>query len=66
MKIPMIYSWYIRMVVQFKDGKARAQFYDDGNTFKPGEYSRYGNVPATEARTIFLSNITDKPENSKA
>lgn len=65
MKIPMSYSWYVRLVAQFKDGKARAQFYDDGNTFKPGEYSRYGNVPATEARTIFIHKSTKKPENIK-
>ena len=65
-KIPMSYSWYIRMVAQFKDGKVRAQFYDDGNTFKPGEYSRYGNVPATQARTMFVSSYTEKPENIKA
>ena len=62
----MNYGWYVRMVVQFKDGKVRAQFYDDGNVYKPAEYSQYGNVPATEARSMFVHNYTDKPENIKA
>lgn len=66
MKIPMSYGWYVRMVVQFKDGKARAQFYDDGNVYKPGEYSQYGSVPATESRTIFIHSMKNKPENIKA
>ena len=67
MKIPMDYSWYIRLVAQFKDGKVCVQFYDDGNAFKPGEYSKYGNVPATPARSMFIKSIiyTPKPENSK-
>ena len=33
--------------------------------YKPGEYSRYGNVPATQARTIFISTSFTKPENPK-
>ena len=41
MKMPIDYSWYIRLVAQFKDGKVRVQFYDDGNAFKPGEYSSF-------------------------
>ena len=65
MKLPMNYSWYIRMVVQFKDGKVRAQFYDDGNAFVPGEYSKYGNVPAIQARSMYVHTYTKKPENIK-
>jgi hypothetical protein len=30
------FSWYIRLVIQFKDGKMRTQYFDDGNTFQPG------------------------------
>jgi hypothetical protein len=67
MKIPMDYSWYIRLVAQFKDGKVRVQFYDDGNAFKPGEYSKYGNVPATPARSTFIKALIymPKPESVK-
>jgi hypothetical protein len=65
MKSPMNYSWYVRMVVQFKDGKTRAQFYDDGNSFIPGEYSKYGNVPAVTARTMYVHDYIKKPENIK-
>ena len=28
-------SWYIRMVVQFKDEKIRCSYYDDGNVYVP-------------------------------
>lgn len=31
------YSWYIRLVIQFKDGKIRCQYFDDGNTYQPSE-----------------------------
>lgn len=65
MKLPMNYSWYVRMVVQFKDGKVRAQFYDDGNSFIAGEYSKYGSVPAVPARTMYVHTYTKKPENVK-
>ena len=63
----MSYSWYIRLVAQFKDGKIRVQFYDDGNAFKPGEYSRYGSLPSTPARSIYIRsfNSTPKPEDPK-
>ena len=30
------YSWYIRLVIQIKDGKIRCQYFDDGNTYQPG------------------------------
>ncbi len=65
MKLPMNYSWYVRMVVQFKDGKARAQFYDDGNSFIAGEYSKYGSVPSVPARSMYVHTYTKKPENVK-
>jgi hypothetical protein len=65
MKIPHTMSWYVRLVAQFKDGKARIQFYDDGNAFKPGEYSRYGNIPSISARSLYVSYVTNKPESFK-
>ena len=65
MKIPLDMSWYVRMVVQFKDGKIRAQFYDDGNTFVAGTYSQYGSVPATQARTVYIKSYNKKPETFK-
>lgn len=65
MKTPLDRSWYVRMVVQFKDGKIRAQFFDDGNTFVAGTYSQYGSVPATQARTVFIKSFNKKPETFK-
>jgi hypothetical protein len=59
------YSWYVRMVVQFKDGKVRARFYDDGNVFKEGEYNKYGSIPSVAARSFFIRTYTEKPENIK-
>lgn len=46
------YSWYIRLVAQFKDEKIRIQYFDDGNTYQPG--SQYS--PAIKARIYKLSN----------
>jgi hypothetical protein len=65
MKLDMSNKWYVRLVAQFKDGKVRIQMYDDGNVFKPGEYSQYGNVPATPARSLYISNYKIKPESFK-
>ena len=65
LKSPYSMSWYVRMVAQFKDGKIRIQFYDDGNAFKPGSYSQYGSTPATQTRSLYISAITTKPESFK-
>lgn len=59
------YGWYVRMVAEFKDGKMRVSIYEDGNTFRPGEYSKYGNVPAVSARSIFLSSYQTPPNSVK-
>jgi hypothetical protein len=59
------YGWYVRLVAEFKDGKMRASIYEDGNTFRPGEYSKYGNVPAVQARSIFLSSYQTAPNSVK-
>lgn len=29
------YSWYVRLVIQFKDGKIKCSYYDDGNELIP-------------------------------
>jgi hypothetical protein len=55
------YSWYIRLVVQFKDGRMRAQYYDDGNTFQPG--LQYG--PDIRARQYRLANYFKEDNGRK-
>ena len=53
-------DWYIRLVIQFKDGKIRCSFYDDGNVMMlPTQYS--SSVPA---RTIKLKDYFKEEENS--
>ena len=44
-------SWYLRLIAEFKDGKMRVSFYDDGNAFWPG--NQY--APSTSARTYKLT-----------
>lgn len=44
-------DWYVRLVIEFKDGKVRVTFIDDGNAFWSG--NQY--APATRARTYKLS-----------
>jgi len=58
-------SWYVRLVAEFKEGKMRVSIYDDGNVFKPAEYSQYGNIPALQARTQFVSSFQIAPTNPK-
>jgi hypothetical protein len=67
MKTAVEYGWYVRLVAQFKDGKVRVQFYDDGNVFRPGEYLTYARTttPSTPARSMFISAVTIKPESYK-
>jgi hypothetical protein len=49
-------SWYIRMVVQVKDGRIRVQLFDDGNAYKPGSYSGGVSTPAMQARAYHLTD----------
>jgi hypothetical protein len=44
------YNWYIRLVIQIKDGKIRVLQYDDGNAFWPGSVSGGVVTPSREAR----------------
>lgn len=57
-------NWYIRMVIQFKDGKVRIRQYDDGNAFWPGSYSGGVSVPATSARKYRLTDYFKKDGTS--
>lgn len=41
-------SWYLRLVIQFKDNRIRCIFYDDGNVSMPPSQ----NIPGRPARTI--------------
>jgi hypothetical protein len=53
-------NWYIRLVIQVKDGKLRLLFYDDGNAFWPGD-GKY--VSSTMPRVYKLSNYFQEDEN---
>jgi hypothetical protein len=56
MGITSTLDWYVRMVVQVKDGRIRVQQFDDGNVFRPGSYSGGVSVPATQARVYHLND----------
>ena len=51
---------YIRLVIQFKDGRVKASFYDDGNTYYPA--SQYSSAVA--ARTYYRTDSFPKPEST--
>lgn len=42
------YTWYVRLVIQFKDGKIKCSYYEEGNGFVPSE----NGVPSMESRKI--------------
>lgn len=50
-------DWYVRLVVQVKENRARFLFYDDGNTFIPASYSGNIRIPATQARAYHVSSM---------
>jgi hypothetical protein len=53
--IKSYFEYYIRLVIQFKEGKIKCSYYDDGNVaVLPSKYQSF-----IEARTIFI------PENFK-
>ncbi len=52
-------KYYVRMVVQFKDNKVRAQFYDDGNV------AGYLGLTPVKPRAYYISMFTTKPSNYK-
>ena len=50
--VKSIRGWYIRLVIQFKEGKFKMLYYDDGNTFTPG--SQY--APPVSSRTYYFKD----------
>lgn len=56
MGITSTLDWYVRMVIQVKDGRIRVQQFDDGNVFRPGSYSGGVSVSATQARVYHLDD----------
>ena len=61
--IPFDYPEYTRIVIQMKDNKMKASFYDDGNVFRLGS----GNAPSTPSRSQYMKDNfkgKEKIENS--
>jgi len=52
-----LFKQYVRLIVEFKDGKARLSFYDDGNVFVPTSYSGTISIPGAAARSYYMSDI---------
>lgn len=67
--MPNSYKWYVRLVVQTKENKVRLLFYDDGNAFWPGTYTRIGNsfssTPSVPARRYRLRDYFKKDGTSR-
>jgi hypothetical protein len=59
--IKMDYHWYIRLVIQIKDGKIRCQYFDDGNTYQPGGN---GNIPM-RSRSHYLRDYFKENDGIK-
>ena len=53
-------NWYIRMVIQVKDGKVRIRQYDDGNAFWAASYSGGYRTPSTQARKYRFKDYFNK------
>ena len=49
-------DWYVRLVIKFKDGRIRCQYFEDGNVFIPSQYG----VPSTESRTYHFKQFFDE------
>jgi hypothetical protein len=54
-------DWYIRLVIQFKDGKVRCQYFDDGNVYVP---SSNGSI-AISSRSNNLINYFKESDGIK-
>jgi hypothetical protein len=61
MGIKIDYDWYIRLVIQFKDGKVRCQYFDDGNVYVP---SSNGSI-AISSRSNNLINYFKESDGIK-
>jgi hypothetical protein len=48
---------YVRLIAEFKDGKVRLSFYDDGNVFVPSSYAGTILIPGSPARSYYMSAI---------
>ena len=49
-------DWYVRLVIQFKDGKIRCQYFEDGNVFIPSQYG----VPSVESRIYHFKQFFEE------
>ena len=49
-------EWYVRLVIQFKDGKIRCQYFEDGNVFIPSQYG----VPSVESRIYHFKQFFEE------
>jgi hypothetical protein len=51
-------NWYLRLLIQFKDGKIRCTYYDDGNVrMLASQYS-----PGVSARALYLKDYFKKQD----
>ncbi len=48
---------YVRLIAEFKDGKVRLSFYDDGNVYVPSSYAGNILISGTPARSYYMSDI---------
>jgi|LauGreDrversion4_2_1035121.scaffolds.fasta_scaffold21242_8 hypothetical protein len=57
--IKYTYDWYIRLMIQFKDGKIKCTYFDDGNVRTLA--SQY--APAVAARSYYLKDVFKKQDD---
>lgn len=57
------FDWYVRLIAQFKDGKVKVSFYDEGNVPTPSTSVNGIIVPGSPSGSYYVCQQINKPKD---
>lgn len=59
------FDWYVRLIAQFKDGKVKVSFFDEGNVPTPSTSINGIIVPGSPSGSYYVCQQVNKPKDLK-
>jgi hypothetical protein len=63
MKGASVFDWYVRLIAQFKDGKVKVSFFDEGNVPTPPSSINGIIVPGSPSGSYYVCQQVNKPKD---
>jgi hypothetical protein len=63
MKGASVFDWYVRLIAQFKDGKVKVSFFDEGNVPTPSTSINGIIVPGSPSGSYYVCQQINKPKD---